>query len=105
MPDLIIDGRPVTVPKGTPVIAAAEALGIVIPRFCWHPALGAAGACRMCAVMFLEGPVKGLEMSCMVPAADGMVVSTGHPEAVAFRSRVVELLMANHPHEIGRAHV
>jgi NADH-quinone oxidoreductase subunit G len=99
MPDLIIDGRPVTVPKGTPVIAAAEALGIVIPRFCWHPALGAAGACRMCAVMFLEGPVKGLEMSCMVPAADGMVVSTGHPEAVAFRSRIVELLMANHPHD------
>ncbi|WP_300157998.1 2Fe-2S iron-sulfur cluster-binding protein [Solidesulfovibrio sp.] len=99
MPDLIIDGRPVRVPKGTPVIAAAESLGIVIPRFCWHPALGAAGACRMCAVMFLDGPVKGLEMSCMVPAADGMVVETFHPEAVTFRRRVVELLMANHPHD------
>lgn len=99
MPDLIIDGRPVTVAPGTKVIEAAEALGIMIPRFCWHPALGAAGACRMCAVMFLEGPVKGLEMSCMVPAADGMVVETFHPEAVAFRRRIIEMLMANHPHD------
>jgi NADH-quinone oxidoreductase subunit G len=99
MPDLIIDGRPVSVAKGKMVIEAAETLGIVIPRFCWHPALGAAGACRMCAVMFVEGPVKGLEMSCMTPAADGMVVETFHPEAVAFRRHIIELLMANHPHD------
>lgn len=99
MPDLIIDGRPVRVAKGTTVLQAAEALGIVIPRFCWHPALGAAGACRMCAVMFTAGPVKGLEMSCMVPAADGMVVETAHPDAVTFRRRIIELLMANHPHD------
>ena len=51
MPDLIIDGRAVSVPKGTTVIEAAEAVGIVIPRLCWHKALGAAGACRLCAVM------------------------------------------------------
>ncbi len=99
MPDLIIDGRPVTVEKGTPVLAAAEKLGIVIPRFCWHPALDVAGACRMCAVMFLDGPVKGLEMSCMTPAADGMVVQTYHPEAIAFRRHIVELLMISHPHD------
>jgi NADH-quinone oxidoreductase subunit G len=99
MPDLIIDGRPVTVDKGVTVIEAAERAGIMIPRFCWHKSLGAAGACRMCAVMFVEGPVKGLEMSCMTPAADGMVVETGHPKAVAFRRQVIELLMANHPHD------
>ena len=99
MPDLIIDGRAVSVPKGTMVIEAAERLGIMIPRFCWHKALGAAGACRMCAVMFTVGPVKGLEMSCMTPAADGMVVETFHPEAVAFRRSIIELLMLNHPHD------
>ncbi|MYL82975.1 molybdopterin-dependent oxidoreductase [Desulfovibrio aerotolerans] len=99
MPDLIIDGRAVSVPKGTMVIEAAERLGIMIPRFCWHKALGAAGACRMCAVMFTAGPVKGLEMSCMTPAADGMVVETFHPEAVAFRRSIIELLMVNHPHD------
>lgn len=99
MPDLIIDGRPVSVPQGVRVIEAAERLGIMIPRFCWHKALGPAGACRMCAVMFVDGPVKGLEMSCMTLAADGMVVETFHPEAVAFRRRVIELLMVNHPHD------
>ena len=99
MPDLIIDGLPVSVAKGTTVIEAAETVGIYIPRLCWHKALGAAGACRLCAVMFTDGPVKGLQMSCMTPAADGMVVDTGHPEAVAFRRQVLEWLMANHPHD------
>ncbi|MCB2227946.1 MAG: NADH-quinone oxidoreductase subunit NuoG [Desulfarculaceae bacterium] len=99
MPRLTIDNRPVEVAKGTKVIAAAEQLGIYIPRFCYHEALGSVGACRMCAVMFLEGPVKGLEMSCMTEARDGMVVSTVHPEAQAFRRHVVEWLMLNHPHD------
>jgi NADH-quinone oxidoreductase subunit G len=97
MPQLTIDGRAVTVPQGTNVLEAAARLGIIIPRFCYHPALGSLGACRVCAVMFLEGPVKGVEMSCMTEAADGMVVSTDHPEAVDFRRYVIEWLMLHHP--------
>jgi NADH-quinone oxidoreductase subunit G len=99
MPKLIIDQRPIEVPKGTKVIAAAERLGIMIPRFCYHPGLGSVGACRMCAVKFLEGPVKGIGMSCMTDAADGMVVSTTDPEAMEFRRYVIEWLMLNHPHD------
>ena len=99
MPKLKIDGLEIEVSKGTKVIEAAERLGIVIPRFCWHPALGPAGACRVCAVMFLEGPFKGIQMSCMVDAQDGMAVSTVHPEAAAFRKQVAEWLMMNHPHD------
>ena len=97
MPKLIIDQRPIEVPPGTKVIAAAEKLGIIIPRFCYHPGLGSFGACRMCAVKFLEGPVKGVEMSCMTEAEDGMVVSTTDPEAVEFRKYVIEWLMMHHP--------
>jgi NADH-quinone oxidoreductase subunit G len=99
MPNLIIDNRHVEVPRGTTVIDAAERLGIMIPRFCYLKVLGAVGACRMCAVMFEAGPVKGLQMSCMVQAADGMKVSTTHPEAVAFRRQIIEWLMINHPHD------
>jgi NADH-quinone oxidoreductase subunit G len=99
MPKLIIDGREIEVPKGTKVIAAAERLGIVIPRFCYHPGLGSFGACRMCAVKFLDGPVKGIEMSCMEDARDGMVVSTTDAEAMEFRRYVIEWLMINHPHD------
>lgn len=99
MARLKIDHRDIEVPAGTKVIEAAEKLGIMIPRFCFHPALGSLGACRMCAVKFVEGPVKGVEMSCMIEAEDGMVVSTIAPEAVEFRRSVIEWLMLNHPHD------
>jgi NADH-quinone oxidoreductase subunit G len=99
MPRLIIDGREVEVPAGTKVIDAAEQMGIMIPRFCYLKSLGAVGACRMCAVKFVEGHKKDLDMSCMVDARDGMVVCTDHPDAVAFRARVIEWLMLDHPHD------
>jgi NADH-quinone oxidoreductase subunit G len=99
MPKLTIDHRSVEVPAGTKVIEAAERLGIVIPRFCYHPALGSVGACRVCAVQFVDGPLKGVHMSCMVDARDGMVVETGAPEAVDFRRQVIEWLMLHHPHD------
>lgn len=99
MPKLIIDQREIEVPQGTKVIEAAERLGITIPRFCYHPALGSVGACRVCAVRFLEGPVSGVMMSCMIDAQDGMKVSTTDPAAVDFRKQVIEWLMLNHPHD------
>jgi NADH-quinone oxidoreductase subunit G len=99
MPRLIIDNVEIQVPEGTKVIEAAERLGIMIPRFCYHPALGSLGACRVCAVKFLEGPVKGVEMSCMIDAKDDMVVSTTDEEAVEFRKYVIEWLMLHHPHD------
>jgi NADH-quinone oxidoreductase subunit G len=97
MPKLIIDDQEIVVPEGTKVIEAAERLGIMIPRFCYHPALGSVGACRVCAVKFLEGPHKGVDMSCMVEVKEGMVVSTKDEEAVKFRKYVIEWLMLNHP--------
>ncbi len=99
MPKIIIDDREIEVAEGTKVIDAAEQLGIMIPRFCYHPALGSVGACRVCAVKFLQGPFKGVQMSCMVDAQDDMVVSTIDEEAVAFRKSVIEWLMLHHPHD------
>ncbi len=101
MVQLIIDNIGIDVSPGTKVIEAAYQAGIVIPHFCYHPALGSVGACRLCAVKVLEGPVplKGIQMSCMLPAQDGMVVSTTDEEAVRLRSLVIEWLMLNHPHD------
>jgi len=99
MPKLKIDGIEIEVEQGTKVIEAAARLGIIIPRFCYHAGLGSVGACRMCAVKFLEGPIKGVQMSCMVDACDGMTVSTTDEEAVDFRKHVIEWLMMNHPHD------
>jgi NADH-quinone oxidoreductase subunit G len=99
MPKLIIDNIAVEVADGVTVLEAAQSVDIPIPHFCWHPALGKAGACRVCAVKLLDGPVKGIQMSCMLPAQDGMVVSTTDPDAVAMRRHVIEWLMINHPHD------
>jgi len=99
MPTLTIDNQTVTVPDGTNVLEAAKRLGIVIPHFCYHEALGAVGACRLCAMKFVDGPIKGIQMSCMVPAQDGMVVSTLDQDAAELRAHVIEWLMMNHPHD------
>jgi NADH-quinone oxidoreductase subunit G len=99
MPKIVIDDQEIEVPTGTKVIQAAELLDIMIPRFCYHPALGSVGACRVCAVKFLQGPFKGVQMSCMIDAQDGMVVSTMDAEAVDFRKHVIEWLMLHHPHD------
>ena len=50
MVDLTIDDQPISVPKGTLVIRAAELMGVQIPRFCDHPLLDPVGACRQCLV-------------------------------------------------------
>lgn len=99
MPNLTIDNLSVTVPDGSTVFEAAEQLGIVVPHFCYHQALGAVGACRMCSVTVVEGSMPGLKMSCMTPVEEGMVVETGTAESAEFREHVGEWLMTNHPHD------
>ncbi len=99
MAKITIDDRQIEVAPKTMVIEAAAQLGIMIPRFCFHPALGSVGACRVCAVKFVDGPLKGIQMSCMVEAQDGMIVSTTDEEAVGFRKHVIEWLMLHHPHD------
>ena len=94
---LTIDGREVTVPKGTPlVIAAAEAAGVEIPVFCYEPRLGApVGACRMCLVE-IQGMPK-LQAACTMVATDGMVVLTESAKAREGQDAVLEFLLLNHP--------
>ena len=98
---LTIDGIEVDAPKGELLIRTAERMGITIPRFCDHPLLDPAGACRQCLV---EVEVNGRAMpkpqaSCTMTVADGMVVKTQNSSAVADKAQqgVMELLLINHP--------
>ena len=95
MPRLSIDGREVSVPQGTQVIQAAEALGIFIPRYCYHPGLSIAGNCRICLVEVEKFPK--LQIACNTPVTEGMVVHTKSDKAEAGRRAVLEFLLANHP--------
>jgi NADH-quinone oxidoreductase subunit G len=94
---LSIDGTDISVPEGTLIIRAAEALGIEIPRFCDHPLLDPVGACRQCIVE-VEGQKKPLT-SCTTPVAEGMEVRTQHTSDMARESQegMLEFLLINHP--------
>ncbi|NGY58751.1 NADH-quinone oxidoreductase subunit G [Lentzea sp. NEAU-D13] len=98
---LVIDGVEVVAPKGELLIRTAERLGTVIPRFCDHPLLEPAGACRQCLVEVEMGgrPMPKPQASCTMTVADGMVVKTQLTSPVADKAQqgVMELLLINHP--------
>jgi len=92
---LTIDGRQLSVPKGTAVLKAAIEAGIQVPYYCYHPGLGIDASCRVCLVK-IEKMAK-LQTSCSTPVAEGMIVHTQDPEAVEGRKGVFEFLLINHP--------
>ena len=100
-----IDGTTVEVDSADNLLQACLSLGIDVPYFCYHPALGSVGSCRQCAVKQyqnkedMEAGRGRLVMSCMVAPDDDMYISVTDDEAKAFRKSMVELLMTNHPHD------
>ncbi|MBD1600737.1 NADH-quinone oxidoreductase subunit NuoG [Pseudomonas typographi] len=102
MATIHVDGKALEVDGADNLLQACLSLGLDIPYFCWHPALGSVGACRQCAVKQYsdENDKRGrLVMSCMTPATDNTWISIDDEEAKQFRSSVVEWLMTNHPHD------
>ncbi len=102
MATIYVDGTQHTVDGADNLLQACLSLGLDIPYFCWHPALGSVGACRQCAVKQYKdaNDTHGrIVMSCMTPASDGTYISISDAESKAFRASVVEWLMANHPHD------
>lgn len=104
--DIKIDGRDVSVPKGTLIIRAAEQIGIRIPRFCDHPLLKPAAACRQCLVEVArpgrDGNLAKMPKpvaSCAEAVSPGMEVYTQETSAVAERAQhgIMEFLLINHP--------
>ena len=92
---LTIDGRKVSVPPGTSVMAAAALIDNPIPKLCATDSLEAFGSCRLCLVE-IEGR-KGTPASCTTPAEEGMVVHTQTPRLAKLRRGVMELYISDHP--------
>lgn len=102
MATIHVDGKDFEVDGADNLLQACLSLGLDIPYFCWHPALGSVGACRQCAVKQYndENDTRGrIVMSCMTPATDNTWISIDDEESKAFRASVVEWLMTNHPHD------
>lgn len=97
-----IDGKYYDAKPEKNLLETCLSIGIDIPHFCYHPALGSVGACRLCAVKKFRDKDDNsgrIIMSCMEPVADGLIISVEDPEAKAFRAAVIESLMTNHPHD------
>ena len=90
-----IDGVPMTAPKGSMIIHAADKAGIPIPRFCYHDKLSIAANCRMCLVE-VEKMGKPAP-ACATPVMDGMKVTTQSSKALGAQRNVMEFLLINHP--------
>ncbi|PIE03787.1 MAG: NADH-quinone oxidoreductase subunit G [Acidobacteria bacterium] len=93
---LFVNGEEVEVEKGKNLIDAVAAVGIEIPHFCYHPALGADGNCRMCLVGIEDGRPP-LVPACKTPAAEGMKVLLDADHIKKIQHDVMELEFINHP--------
>lgn len=94
---LTIDGVETEAAEGMNIMQAADAIGIRIPRLCYHPHLSLAGACRICIVE-VEGQ-RNPVASCAFPVAEGMKIKTSSPSLRLLRRDIVELLLDNHPQD------
>ena len=104
-----IDGKDYDLKAGQNLLHAVLSEHLDLPYFCWHPAMGSVGSCRLCAVIQYadDQDTRGrLQMACMMTVQDGMRVGIGAPEregpgafAASFRKQVIEWLMENHPHD------
>jgi NADH-quinone oxidoreductase subunit G len=92
---LTIDGKSVTVPKGTKVVDAARQVAVDIPVFCYHEKIGPLGCCRMCLVEVEKMPK--LMTACTMDVAPDMVVKTTTDKVEEAQKGVLEFTLLNHP--------
>ncbi len=113
-----IDGKEITVPKGTNVIEAAKLVGVEIPHYCYHPKLTIVGNCRMCLIEMgmpavdpatkapVLDPATGKQkinwiprpqIGCGTNASPGLHIRTNTPMVKDCREGVTEMLLINHP--------
>ncbi len=95
MVNLTIDGKSVSVPKGTTILEAARQVDIHIPTLCWLEKVSTTGACRICAVE-IEGVDRPMT-ACNTPVKEGINVTTQSDKLTRIRKQIMELILVNHP--------
>ncbi|MEW6439980.1 MAG: 2Fe-2S iron-sulfur cluster-binding protein [bacterium] len=93
-----IDGRKISVDKGTTVLQAARDLGIEIPTLCHSEAVEPYGACRVCIVEASDGKRwSKVVTSCNYEVWEGLEVSTKSEPLVRTRREILDLVLSAHP--------
>ncbi len=89
------NGKEIEAAPGVPLLQAAIEAKIEVPHFCYHPAIGVEGSCRLCLVEIAGMPK--LQTSCTVPVKEGLVVSSVSEPVKKARKGVLEFFLLNHP--------
>jgi NADH-quinone oxidoreductase subunit G len=86
------------------LVQAALKIGVLIPHYCWHPALAVVASCRMCLVEAGERKPDGTVVmqprvvpACQTPAKNGTVIVTNSEKARHAQKQTLESLLLNHP--------
>ena len=95
MATITVDDKEIKVKNGALLIEELLAHGIEIPHFCYHPALGKDGNCRMCMVE-IEGK-KRPQIACDTPIKDGMIIRTKGEGIQRVKRQILEMELINHP--------
>lgn len=90
---LTINGKEVSVPSDTTILAAARDAGIDIPTICYHEATTSNALCRICVVE-VEGS-RVLVPSCVAKVSEGMKVQTDSERVKRSRRTILEMLSAS----------
>ncbi|MDE2141230.1 MAG: (2Fe-2S)-binding protein [Elusimicrobia bacterium] len=90
-----LNGKELEADEGRLVIDAAKDAGVEIPHYCYHPALGNPGNCRMCIVEVAGAPKP--QVSCRTGVREGMDVKSDSEAAKRAQASALELHLVNHP--------
>lgn len=94
MVNFTMNGRELSAPKGTTILAAAEKAGIPIPHLCFLKDINEIAACRMCMVE-VEGTER-LVPACNTELLEGMVIQTNSPRVREARKTNLRLILSQH---------
>ena len=96
MIQLTVNGKPVEVETGSTILDAIRKAGFNVPTLCYHPKLVPYGSCRLCLVE-VDG-ARTLQPSCVVPAANGMVVHTETEKTRSSRKFILSMIFSERNH-------
>lgn len=91
-----INGKAVSVPKGSTILEAARAVGVEIPTLCFMKEKNEIGACRICVVEANEGRGFRIVTACVYPVSEGMEVLTNSEKIQKARKTTLELMLSTH---------
>jgi predicted molibdopterin-dependent oxidoreductase YjgC len=90
MIEILVDGKPASVPEGSTILDACKTVGVETPTLCFLETLTPVNACRVCVVE-LEGS-RVLVPACARKVEPGMKVQTDTERVRHSRKMVLEFL-------------